>query len=215
MADRHGEIVTMRGAKLAVLAFALAIAACSPEPAPEQKFNGTDITGVPWGRGFQLSDHNGRPRSLSDFNGKVVLLFFGYTNCPGPCPTALAEMAQVLKELGPDGKRVQVLFVTVDPERDTPQRLATYLRSFDPSFLGLTGSKDELDKATKGFKVHYQAQKEDGDGHSGHGTHNDYMVDHSTGIYALDKSGDVRLYFSANGRSVAAMVHDVKALLAE
>lgn len=152
MADQHGKVVTLRAARLTVLAFAMAIAACSPEQAPEQKFNGTDITGVPWGRGFQLSDHNGRPRSLSDFKGKVVLLFFGYTSCPGPCPTALAEMAQVVKELGPDGERVQGLFVTVDPERDTPQRLATYLRSFDPSFLGLTGSKGDWTRQPRGSR---------------------------------------------------------------
>ncbi|MGQ0749144.1 MAG: SCO family protein [Betaproteobacteria bacterium] len=198
-----------------VLALALAIGACSPERAPEQKFSGTDITGVPWGGGFKLTDHNGQTRSLADFKGKVTLLFFGYTNCPGPCPTALAEMAQLIKELGTDGAGVQVLFVTVDPERDTPQRLATYLQSFHPSFLGLTGPKEELEKAAKEFKIHYQAQKQQQDGHSGHGAHGGYMVDHSTGIYMLDRSGRARLYFSANGRSVAAMVHDVKLLLAE
>ena len=188
------------------------VAACGPEVEPLSSFQGTDITGAQWGRGFELTDHSGRRRALADFKGKIVLLFFGYTNCPGPCPTALAEMGQVVKQIGAD--RVQGLFVTVDPGRDTPEKLASYVPAFHPSFLGLRGSKQELEKVTKQFKIHYQAQKDDTGGHSGHGAdHGFYMVDHSTGIYVFDTQGRTRLYFSANGRSVEAMVHDVKRLL--
>jgi protein SCO1 len=196
---------------LAALAAAALLAGCEPASEPAPVFSGTDITGAGWGKALQLTDHTGRPRTIEDFKGKIVLLFFGYTNCPGPCPTALAEMAHVVRALGDE--RVQGLFVTVDPERDTPERLGTYVHSFHPSFLGLTGSRQELEKATKEFKIYYRAQKEDQDSHSGHGAHESYMVDHSTGIYVLDKSGRARLYFGANDRSFDAMIQDVKLLL--
>lgn len=193
-------------------AFAALTAACGPATEAPPSFQGTDITGARWARGFQLADHTGQRRTLAEFKGKVVLLFFGYTNCPGPCPTALAEMSQVVKQVGPD--RVQGLFVTVDPERDTPAKLASFVTAFHLSFLGLRGSKQELEKVTKEFKIYYQAQKDDKDGHSAHGAaHGSYMVDHSTGIYVLDTQGRARLFISANGRSVEAMVHDVKLLL--
>lgn len=195
---------------MAVLTLAAVVAGC--EPAGDRPvFKGTDITGADWGKGMELTDHIGRRRNITDFHGKAVLLFFGYTNCPGPCPTALAEMAHVVKELG--SGRVQGLFITVDPDRDTPERLGAYVQSFHPSFLGLRGSKDEIDKVTGEFKIYYRAQKEDKNSHSGHGAHDSHMVDHSTGIYVLDKSGRARLYFSANDRSVDAMVQDVKLLL--
>lgn len=188
------------------------VAACSPASESSATFQGTDITGVGWARGLDLADHSGRRRTLADFKGKVVLLFFGYTNCPGPCPTALAEMAQVVKQVG--ANRVQGLFVTVDPERDTTEKLASYVPAFHPTFLGLRGSKQELEKAAKEFKIYYQAQKGDEVGQSGHGAeHGSYMVDHSTGIYVFDTRGRARLYFSANSRSVDTMVHDVKILL--
>ena len=188
------------------------VAACGPAIEPPPSFLGTDIAGAQWGRGFDLTDHTGRRRTLADFKGKMVLLYFGYTNCPGPCPTALAEMAQVVKQVGPD--RVQGLFVTVDPERDTPDKLAKYVSAFHPSFLGLRGSNQELEKVTKEFKIYYQAQRDDKSGHSGHGAeHGSYMVDHSSGIYVIDGNGRARLYFSANGRSVEAMVHDVNLLI--
>lgn len=188
------------------------VAACGPAVEPRTPFKGTDITGAQWGRGFELTDHKGLRRTLANFKDKGVLLFFGYTNCPGPCPTALAEMAQVVKQVGAD--RMQGLFVTVDPERDTPEKLAAYVTTFHPSFLGLRGSRQELEKAAKEFKIYYQAQIQDKDALSSHGSHQDsYMVDHSTGIYVFDKQGRARLYFSANNRSVEAMVHDVKLLL--
>ncbi|MBI2295379.1 MAG: SCO family protein [Betaproteobacteria bacterium] len=188
------------------------IAACSPRGEPVPRFKATDISAVQWGRGFDLTDHTGRRRTLADFKGKVVLLFFGFTNCPDACPTALAEMAQVVKQVGAD--RVQGLFVTVDPMRDTPEKLASYVPAFHPAFLGLRGSKQELEKVTKEFKIYYQAQKDDQGGHSGNGVgHGSYTVDHSTGIYIFDKEGRVRLYVRASDRSVSAMVHDVKLLL--
>lgn len=188
------------------------VAACDPAIGPRSSFQGTDITGAQWGRGFDLTDHTGRRRTLSDFKGKVVLLFFGFTNCPDACPTALAEMAQVVKQVGAD--RVQGLFVTVDPERDTPEKLAGYVPAFHPSFLGLRGSPDETAQAAKEFKLYFQAQKADKGSNSGHEVeHGSYMVDHSTGIYAFDKDGRVRLYFSASRRTIGAMVHDVKLLL--
>ncbi|MGH8634066.1 MAG: SCO family protein, partial [Burkholderiales bacterium] len=166
------------------------IGGCQPGGEPTPQYQGTDITAVQWGRDFDLTDHDGQRRTLADFRGRVVLLFFGYTNCPGPCPTALAEMAQVVNQLGPDRKQVQGLFVTVDPDRDTADRLAAYLRAFHPSFLGLRGSTLELETVTKEFKVFYQTQKEDQGSDSSHGAgHDNYMVDHSTGIYVLDKSG--------------------------
>lgn len=178
----------------------------------ELEFKGTDITGAEWARGFELTDHSGRRRTLADFKGKVVLLFFGYTNCPDACPTALAEIAQVVYQLGAD--RVQGLFVTVDPKRDTAERLAAYVPAFHPSMLGLRGSPEEVAKAAKAFKIYYRAQDPDSGSHSEPGKeHSSYMVDHSTGIYVFDKEGRARLYFSANGRTVDAMVNDVKLLL--
>lgn len=192
------------------------LAACSPAIEPTPPFQGTDITGARWGRGFELVDHTGQRRTLADFKGNVVLAFFGYSNCPDACPLALAEMAQVVKQLGPDGRKVQGLFITVDPERDTPERLARYVPAFHPSFIGLRGTEQELDKVKQEFKIYSSAQKPDSGSHSGHGedrTH--YMVNHSTGIYVFDKKGRARLYFSANGRSVGAMVHDVKILLGQ
>lgn len=191
------------------------IAGCGPGGEPVPRFKGTDITGVEWGRGFDLADHAGSRRTLADFRGKVVLAFFGYTNCPDVCPLALSEMAQSVKQLGPDGSQVQGLFITVDPERDTPERLASYVPAFHPSFLGLRGTREELEKVKKEFKIYSSAQKADSGSHSGHGEgQTQYMVDHSTGIYVFDRQGRARLYLGAGGRTVEAMVHDVKLLLA-
>lgn len=211
MATRHGA---RRTAVFMTLALTTLFAACSPGSESVPRFKGTDITGAEWGRAFDLTDHTGRRRTLADFRGKVVLAFFGYTNCPDACPLALSEMAQVVKQLGPDGNQVQGLFVTVDPERDTPERLASYVPAFHPSFLGLRGTREELEKVKKEFKIYSSEQKADSASHSGHGAgRTQYMVNHSTGIYVFDKQGRARLYFSANGRTVEAMVHDVKLLL--
>lgn len=202
----------MLGRSLLTLTFAAALAACDAPDEPAAKFNATDITGAEWARGFELPDHTGKRRTLADFRGKAVLVFFGYTSCPDACPTALAEMAQVVDRLGPDGERVQGLFVTVDPERDTPERLARYVTAFHPSFLGLRGSPDELEKTAREFKGYFRKADPAPSGHS----HDDggYMVDHSTAIFLFDPQGRVRLYVSQNGRSVDAMVADVRRLLA-
>ena len=191
-----------------------AVAAYAVIRPTDAQFTSTDITGAQWGRAFALSDHNGQRRTLADFRGKVVLVFFGYTNCPDACPIALAEMAQVVRQLGPAGDEVQGLFITVDPERDTPERLASYIPAFHPSFLGLRGSTGETQQVASEFKLFFQAHKARASGHSSHeAEHGSYMVDHSTGIYAFDRQGRVRLYFSANSRSVETMVHDIKLLL--
>ncbi len=195
-------------------AFVIMLAACDAVSEAPPRFNGTDITAVAWARGFELNDHTGRRRTLADFKGKVVLVFFGFTNCPDACPLALSEMAQVVKQLGPDADRVQGLFITVDPERDTPERLASYVPAFHPSFLGLRGTQEELEKVKQEFKIYSSAEKPARGSNWGHGKEEaNYMVNHSTGIYVFDTQGRARLYFSANGRTVGAMVDDVKLLL--
>ena len=173
--------------------------------APEApKFKLTDVTGVGFGRELNLTDHNGRARTLADFRGKVVMVFFGFTHCPDVCPTTLAEMAQVVKALGPDAGRVQVLFVTVDPERDTAQLLQQYVPSFNPAFLGLYGDLDATARAAKEFKVFYQKQPvKDGN----------YSVDHGAGTFILDREGRLRLY-AQYGAGATAMLHDIRLLLA-
>ena len=139
-----------RAAVLLVMLLAAMLAACGRE-AP--KFQLTDLTGADFGRELRLTDHTGKPRTLADFKGKVVVIFFGFTHCPDVCPTALAELANAAKELGKDAGRMQVLFVTVDPERDTPAVLASYVPAFDPGFLGLTGDADAIARTAKEFKV--------------------------------------------------------------
>src|SRR5687768_16995470 len=125
-------------------------------------FQLTDVTGAPFGKTLELTDHNGTRRTLADFKGKVVVLFFGFTHCPDACPTTMLELAKVAKELGPDAERMQVLFVTVDPERDTPELLRQYVPSFHPSFLGLHGTIEDTTKAAKEFKVFFQKQTQAG-----------------------------------------------------
>ena len=178
------------------------LAGCGPK-AP--KFTGTDVTGSSFGREFDLIDHNGQRRTLADFRGKVVVLFFGYTHCPDVCPTTMVELAQAMKELGPDAKRVQVLFVTVDPERDTRELLAQYVPAFDPSFLGLRGDADATARVTKEFKVLVQKNAGASPG--------SYSVDHSAGTFIFDPQGRLRVYVSY-GQSPEVFVHDIRALLA-
>jgi len=169
----------------------------------DAKFELTDVTGAPFGRELSLTDYNGKPRTLADFRGKVVVIFFGYTHCPDVCPTTLAELAQVAKMLGPDAGRMQVLFVTVDPERDTPEVLHRYVPSFNPSFLGLYGDAAATARAAKEFKIYYRKQPLPGGG---------YTVDHSAGTYVIDPQGRLRL-FAQYGQGVTAMLHDVRVLL--
>lgn len=167
------------------------------------KFKLTDLSGADFGKALNLTDHNGKPRTLADFRGKVVTVFFGFTHCPDVCPTTLAELALVVKELGRDGDKVQVLFVTVDPERDTQQVLSQYVPSFNPGFLGLYGDAGATARAAKEFKVFHQKQPVKDGG---------YSVDHSAGTYILDREGRLRL-FAQYGAGAPAMLHDIRILL--
>jgi protein SCO1/2 len=178
------------------------VAGCGREPA---KFQLTDVTGVPFGKKLDLTDHNGKRRTLDHFKGKVVVLFFAFTHCPDACPTTLAELAAVARELGPDAQRMQVLVVTVDPERDTPEVLRQYVPSFNPAFLGLYGTAEETSAAAKEFKVYFQKQPQPG---------GSYTVDHSAGVFILDKAGRLRL-FGQYGAGAKALLHDIRLLLDE
>lgn len=194
---------------IAVAAAALAAGAAGyawlrPGAAPP-KFNAVDITGADWGKGLELFDHHGRHRTLADFRGKVIALFFGFTHCPDVCPTALATMAQARALLGEEAKQVQGLFVTVDPKRDTPEVLAKYVTAFDPTFLGLYGDTAQTERAAKEFKIYYQAQKPDGNG--------SYGVDHSGQIYVLDAGGRLRLYIRSHDAAPEAIAHDLRLLV--
>ena len=179
--------------------FAAIAAACT-----KAKFEYTDITGVEMGGDFQLTDHNGHPRSLSDFRGKVVAVFFGFTHCPDVCPTTLAELAQTVKRLGARGDEVQILFITVDPARDTQKVLAQYVTAFDPRFLGLYGDPATTAKAAAAYKVFFGPQPPNASGN--------YTVDHSAAIFVIDRRGRPRLYIGG-GRTVSGMVHDIELLL--
>ena len=171
---------------------------------PEEKFINTDLTGLDYAKDFALTDQNGKARTLADFKGKAVVVFFGYTQCPDVCPTTMVEMADVMKQLGELANRVQVLFVTVDPERDTQALLAAYVPNFDKRFLGLYGDQAATEKVAKDFKVFYQ--KVPGK------TASSYSVDHTAGSYVFDKQGRIRL-FLRHGQGAEPITHDLKILL--
>ena len=162
-----------------ILATGLATGCRGDAPA----FKGIDITGAPYGRDFSLLDPQGKVRTLADFRGKFVMLFFGFTQCPDVCPTALARAAEVKKRLGPDGGKLQVIFVTVDPERDKPQMLAGYTAAFDPTFLGLYGDLAATEAAAREFKVFYRKIPTGGS----------YTMDHTAITYVFDAGGRLRL----------------------
>jgi protein SCO1 len=189
--------------RLAAVLLALSLTACGGD---KPQFNNTDITGADYGKALQLADPTGKLRTLADFKGKAVVVFFGYTQCPDVCPTTLAEMKAVKNQLGEDGKRLQVLFVTVDPERDTPQLLAQYVTAFDPTFIGLRGDLDTTAKVAKDFKVFYQ--KVPGS------TPDTYSMDHTAGSYIFDPQGRLRL-FVRHGQSPDKIAADIKRLLAQ
>jgi protein SCO1/2 len=190
---------------LVMCVLTLGLSACGEKAAPAA-FTNTDVTGLAYGKDFSLHDHNGVLRTLADFKGKAVLVFFGFTHCPDVCPTTLVEMANVMKELGPDADKVQVLFVTVDPERDTTELLKQYVPAFDSRFIGLRGDLAETEKTAKEFKVFYQ--KVPGK------TPGSYTVDHTAGSYVFDTQGRIRL-FVRHGQGTEPIVHDLKLLLAE
>lgn len=184
----------------AVLA-AAALSACSPD---KPQFKSIDITGADYANGFSLADHNGVQRSLQDFKGKVVVVFFGFTQCPDVCPTALAELADVKRKLGSQGDRLQGIFISVDPERDTEEVLKAYMANFDPSFIALRPTMAQLPEVAKAFKIYYK--KNDGQ------TAGSYTMDHSAGSYVFDPEGRVRLY-TRYGSGAEALASDVALLL--
>jgi len=179
---------------------ALALAACEKAPA----FHSTDVSGSDLGTDLSLTDFNGQPRTLQDFKGKVLVVFFGFVQCPDVCPTALADLTQVKAQLGADADRLQVVFVTVDPERDTPEILREYVTQFDPSFLGLRGDADATARVAKSYRVFYAKVpgKEPGS----------YTMDHTAGIYIYDPQGRLRL-FARHNSGVEALASDIKQLM--
>ncbi|HTH93845.1 MAG TPA: SCO family protein [Rhodocyclaceae bacterium] len=181
---------------------AVLLSACG-KPAPN--FNSTDVSGADWGRDFHLHDAAGQSRALADFKGKVVVLFFGYTQCPDVCPTTLSTAAAAMRLLGSDADKVQVIFVTLDPARDTPQVMAKYAPAFDPHFIGLLGNEEETAAVAKTFKVFYQ--KRPG------ATPDSYTLDHTAASYAFDPQGRLRLYMKY-GETPEQLAADIKLLLA-
>jgi len=168
------------------------------------KFKSTDITGVDYGKSLALTDHRGKPRRLEDWRGKAVVVFFGFTHCPDVCPTTLADMAQVMRQLGADAERVQIVFVSVDPERDTQEALAKYVPAFDPRFLGLRGTLEATRAVAKEFKVYFE--KRPGK------TPGEYSIDHSAQSYVIDPQGRLRL-FVRHERIAEDLAPDLRALL--
>ena len=184
-----------------LLLVCLFLASCS-----KPEFGGIDMTGADYARDFALVDEHGASRSLADYRGKVVVLFFGYTHCPDVCPATLAQLAQARRMLGQDAGRVQVLFVTLDPQRDTPALLARYTRAFDPTFVGLTGTEQQIQVAAREFKVFFDkvpgAQPDS------------YSFDHSSGSFVFDPKGRIRLYL-ADRVTAEQIAPDLKRLLAD
>jgi protein SCO1/2 len=196
---RRFAIKVIAAPALSMAAMALLTACSDKAPA----FASIDLTGADYAKDFELTDHNGQVRHLADFKGKVVVMFFGYTQCPDVCPTSMAELAEVKKLLGKDGERLQGLFVTVDPARDTPEVLKGYMGNFDPSFLALTATPDKLVQLAKDYKVYYK--KVDGS------TPTSYTMDHSAGSYVYDTKGQLRL-FTRYGTGPKVLADDIAQL---
>ena len=167
-------------------------------------FRAVDITGADYAQGWELSDQDGQVRTLKDFAGKAVVVFFGFTQCPDVCPTALQEMAQAKQLLGADGARLQGIFITVDPERDTPELLKAYMANFGPNFVALRPTLEQLPQVTKDFKIYYK--KVEGK------TPTSYTMDHSAGSFTFDPQGRIRLY-NRHASGAEALAADVKILL--
>ncbi len=191
----------MRVVVAALCALCLCLAGCENKPA----FNSLDITGIQgYGNDFRLIDHTGKPRTMADFRGKVVVIFFGFTHCPDVCPTTLSEMRQVMQILGKDADRLQVLFVTLDPARDTPELLSKYVPSFNPTFLGLFGDKVATEKVTADFKIFYRV--------AAGKTPESYTVDHTAASLVFDPQGRLRLFINY-GLGADKIAPDIKRLL--
>ena len=179
----------------------LFLSACKESPSG---FQATDVTGAAFGKSLSLRDHHGNMRHLEDFRGKLVVVFFGFTHCPDVCPTTLTQYSSVLSKLGADGEKVQVLFVTVDPERDTVAVLSRYVTAFNPNFLGMTGTLAEIQKVTGDFKVFFEKRV---DGRAGA-----YSVDHTSASYVFDSRGNLRLLIT-QGQKLDTIAADLRALL--
>ena len=198
-----------RNALKLLAASALSISAAAVLTACSQDslaFRGVNLTGADYARDFSLTDHNGQLRSIKDFQGKVVVVFFGFTQCPDVCPTSMQELAEVKQALGADGERLQGIFISVDPERDTLDMLKAYMENFDPSFLALRPTPEQLPALTKDFKIYYK--KVDGS------TPTSYTMDHAAGSYVYDPQGRLRVYHRY-GSGVEALTADVRLLLGE
>lgn len=200
MSNRN-VLTLLASATLLVALCGAALQGCSDK---KPQFHSVDITGVNYGKQFALRDPTGAERKLSDFSGKVVVVFFGYTQCPDVCPTSMIELAQVKKLLGKDGDKLQGVFITVDPERDTPAVLKAYMESFDPSFVALYTSIDKLPELAKDFKVYYK--KVDGK------TATSYTIDHTAGSYVFDTKGALRL-FARHASGAETLAADIALLL--
>ena len=186
--------------RLLLLALALLLAGCDTQP----QFGNTDISAAGYATDFALTDHNGKPRTMADFRGKAVVIFFGYTQCPDVCPTTMTGMAEAMKLLGEDASKVQALFVTVDPERDTPQLLAQYVPVFNPSFLGLYADAQTIARTAQEFRIFYKKQPGS--------TPSTYTVDHTAGSYVYDPKGRLRLYIK-HGEKPEVIAKDLKLLV--
>lgn len=200
---RPGAALTKRLLYVLLACFAAILYGCKP-PASAAPFKATDITGIDSGKNFRLNDHLGQPRTLADFKGKVVALFFGYTHCPEACPNTMVELARAMKRLGPDADKVQVLFVTLDPERDTPALLAQYVPAFHPRFIGLYGTSQQTAETAKAYRIFFNK--------AAGGTPANYTIDHSLGVHIYDQSGQLRLLASF-GMGADDLAHDIKLLL--
>ncbi len=181
--------------------FALFLIACSPD---KPQFKSIDLTGADYAKDFALTDQNGKTRSIKDFAGKVVVVFFGFTQCPDVCPTSMADLAGIKKSLGADGDKLQAVFISVDPERDTPDILKAYMGNFDPTFLALRPSAEQLPLIAKDFKIYYK--KVEGR------TASSYSMDHSAGHYVYDPQGRLRLY-NRYGSGAEGLTADIRLLL--
>jgi protein SCO1/2 len=177
------------------------LAGCSPET---PTFKSTDITGAAFAQDLKLTDHTGQVRTMADFRGKAVVVFFGFTQCPDVCPTSMTTLAEVKRLMGDRGNQLQILFITVDPERDTLPLLKEYMTNFDPTFLALRPDPAELKAVADSFKIYYR--KVDGP------TPTSYTMDHSAGKYVFDNEGRVRL-FSSYGTDAATIAADINTLL--